>query len=701
MKKLRSILAALILMLAALAMSGCKAGSSIDTILSVEEDMSGSRVMKIAIDDSVFQQYFTGTIEDLQELVKTTCPSDLSWTYADSEGVKAFTFVLNFTDVDDYRTKISNILGGEKEIVMEAPDSIWASGVNIREDFTSQDLMEWLKNAVVEGGFVSSDNASQIFSIGGTEVVYKGESRISGNHVDVNTISYLRLNNVKLFVEALDLSSYHVSVRFEVPEGSMSAKGEEIRAYIQSVAPADSEQKEETLSDGGTAFSIGKQFIDRAGLESFCQSVFGAENASVSDAGEALEDNPFEFVQCSNLKVCLANYVSHEGYGTDFYLLVKVPSGYFVADGYVYDETNYPGFMLLERYGTYGDEKTHEIRIRKTFAVNQLDVETTEKMGDKWKRVTTFTLTETPKEEELSEMVRRFEKRVGIEEKAEESTEQPETAESTEVTEVSTEADQSEEKKPEYKVEVEKKDGNVIIITQTGKDYELNETGALLYGGNWNMTSAEENGFAKVKKSKAIVDQVDYSRLVTSLPENFVMNYRLKLAGLNSFEYTNVGEELLKEEPGNRLEATFKNTSAKVEWVGTSTDLLAVLFWVLIVAGCVMMLIGVLKSGLFVLAKAAPTAELTPVPEGAMTQTETGAIESSASSVETIATTAESEKTEEANPESEKTEETKPVETEAVEKDLPETKPVFCEKCGALLPAEGKFCEKCGAVIQR
>lgn len=678
MRKLRNLLAAMILLLAALAMSGCKAGSSIDTTLAVNKDMSGSRVMKIAIDDSVFQENFTGTIEELQELVKTACPADLTWSYDDSEEVKTFTFVLNFTGLDDYQTKVSNLLGGEREITMEAPDSIWVNGVNIREDFTSQDLMEWLKTAVVEAGFVSSDNASKVFSMGNTEVVFDGESRSAGNYVNVNTISYLRLDSTKLFIEVLDLGSYHVSLRFEVPESSMSAKGDEIRAYIRSAVPADSEQKEETLSDGGVAFIVGKQFIDRAGLENFCQSVFGVENASITEVEESSSLTPFDFVKNCELKLNMANYVSPQGYSTDFYLLMKTPSGYnSTVDGYAgydYDETNYPGYRLMERRGMYGEESSFGLRVKKTFLVSGLDVETTQKMGSKWKRVTTLSLAEIPKDEELALMVSRFEERIGMEQKkTEEAPKQSETVGSDEAAETVETTEESEKNEPDYSVKIESKvkDGASIVITQTGKDYELNRSSALVFGGNWNLTYADEKGFAKVKKDKVVVDKVDYSQLISSLPENFVMNYRLKLAGINSFEYTNVSDSYLKEQPGSSLEAAFTEPNAKVEWVGTSTDLLAVLFWVLIVAGCLMVVIGVLKSGIIVIAKApaVKAPDFAAVPDDTVQ-----------SPVLTV---------------------TPEVSAETAEPETIGKKPAFCEECGAPLPAEGMFCEKCGTKIKR
>ena len=145
----------------------------------------------------------------------------------------------------------------------------------------------------------------------------------------------------------------------------------------------------------------------------------------------------------------------------------------------------------------------------------------------------------------------------------------------------------------------------------------------------------------------------------------------MDLSGINSFEYTNVSDSYLKEQPGGSLEAAFTDTNAKIEWVGSSIDLLAVLFWVLIAAGCVMLVIGVLKSGVIVVSKAAPakTPDFAPVPDAEVKQP-----------VLTV---------------------TPEVSAETAEPETTGTKPAFCEECGAPLPAEGLFCENCGAKIKR
>ena len=60
-------------------MTGCSAGSTIDTTLVINGDLSGARQMNITISDSVFQEYFTGNIEDFNALMDGACPEGMTW----------------------------------------------------------------------------------------------------------------------------------------------------------------------------------------------------------------------------------------------------------------------------------------------------------------------------------------------------------------------------------------------------------------------------------------------------------------------------------------------------------------------------------------------------------------------------------------------------------------------------------------------
>ena len=90
-KSVRKIGLMLMTILVAAFLAACSAGSTVDTTLTINNDLSGSRVMELVIDQSVFDENFTGTIEELNETITETCPADLAWVYDDSTGIKTYT----------------------------------------------------------------------------------------------------------------------------------------------------------------------------------------------------------------------------------------------------------------------------------------------------------------------------------------------------------------------------------------------------------------------------------------------------------------------------------------------------------------------------------------------------------------------------------------------------------------------------------
>ena len=70
MKKFRRYVSLFVMaLLSCLLLTGCSAGSTINTTLTINNDLSGTRVMEVAIDDSVFSESFTGTMQDLNAVI--------------------------------------------------------------------------------------------------------------------------------------------------------------------------------------------------------------------------------------------------------------------------------------------------------------------------------------------------------------------------------------------------------------------------------------------------------------------------------------------------------------------------------------------------------------------------------------------------------------------------------------------------------
>jgi len=242
-------------------LTACNAGSTVETTLTINDDLSGTREMSVVIADSVFSEYFTGTIEELSTAIGEGCPADLTWAYDDSTGAKTYTFTLAFTSPEDYKTKVDAIIGGESDvtITMNKADSIWASGVVVSESFDSGELLEWLKTLVVEKGFVSSGNSSKIFQLGESNVIFAGEEYSSYyDDISIDEIEYLSIDSIDLLTDAKKYDSYDKKIVLTIPETSMEKKGTEITTWLEERVPAGADFEWGTI-DTDTTFTVSKE----------------------------------------------------------------------------------------------------------------------------------------------------------------------------------------------------------------------------------------------------------------------------------------------------------------------------------------------------------------------------------------------------------------------------------------------------------
>ena len=240
MKKFRRYVSLFVMaLLSCLLLTGCSAGSTINTTLTINNDLSGTRVMEVAIDDSVFSESFTGTMQDLNAVIESNCPAELTYTYSEDTGIKTYRFELGFSSVEDYQSKVNTLLGEGYTVSVQKSDSIWATGVYVNEDFTSEMLLAWLETALVDGGYVSSSDQGNIFGMGTTDVVFGSETYSTYDCISIDEIEYQNIDSIDILMEAVDIDSYNPAVYFNIPSSSMTAKGAEIEEFFKTVTPAN------------------------------------------------------------------------------------------------------------------------------------------------------------------------------------------------------------------------------------------------------------------------------------------------------------------------------------------------------------------------------------------------------------------------------------------------------------------------------
>lgn len=669
----------LIMVLVTGLLTGCSAGSTVDTTLSVNEDLSGSRVMELVISQSVFDEYFTGTIEDLNAAITESCPADMKWVYDDSTGSKIYTFTIDFTSPEDYKAKVDNIIGegSDVEIIISKSDSVWASGVMISENFSSGDVLAWLKTLCVEKGFVSSSNASKIFSVEENDVFFDGEEySSSSDDISIDKIEYIEINSIDMLTDAKVYDCYDKTIVISIPEFSMEKKGEEIKAWLEERVPSGA-TGEWTTDGTDSVYTVSKEDMTAEQLETFLNEYFDSDACVVEQTDMTDGMSPFSFNIGLVETVDFTNYiVGDRSYYTDVNYYVKGENGYvggkYLSDLAYYTDTDnvvseYDGYRYGYEDYENGNLRTYNAYFQKVFRVKEVNAATNVELFGGLNRQITFILDEEPSDEEKAKIIAHI-NALGVAydmQQAEENSTETEVEDTTEV-EPTTEGEPvvDENATPQWKVEISEKmqeDDYTITIKQTGTREEIKASSKALFGREGDLYRVKDYAFFKPKYDVAVYDNFSFGDFVDYTVEDVEAKYVLNTGFGSEMDVTSDEENARAD----GSEVTIKDGvlgGVDIVCYGTQFNLWAVFFYLFIVIAIVCVVVAVLKSGILDGLKknnAQPQAPVSPVETQPVVQ-----------------------------PEAVQSEETQ------------EEKPKFCGNCGAQYKAGATFCPQCGSKIE-
>lgn len=307
-KRLYLMISVFIIMLCTAA---CGNGANIITDVTLEDDLSGTRVMEVSIAKSTLRDYFSGTVDDLKELIKDNCPEQLSYEISETESSFICVFKLGFDSIDTYRKKVAAILGEDREIEVFKGDTLLTQGILYEENFTSKELLGWFSRALIDNNFVSSSYENDIFESDNTTFIFSSNEYPSYERIYVSDIQYLPFGSIDILSKPYYDNTYDRTVVFHIPQYTMDRKGEEITAFLEEGVPSDAVT--EWVTDGAnneTLFKITMQRYNLDSLSSAMKSVFHSEAAAIENEIYKYDTNMLEHGQAIKETIDLSNFVS-------------------------------------------------------------------------------------------------------------------------------------------------------------------------------------------------------------------------------------------------------------------------------------------------------------------------------------------------------------------------------------------------------
>ncbi len=262
-------------------------GGKLDSNLVVNDDLSGTRTFTLNAEIKSNKEHVKGELPEITETIKNNCPADLTFVDKSDETNAVFEFTLSFSSLEDYEAKLRNLLAlaadnngySEESTVLEysKPDNVFASGVKFVESYSNSDYMKWLENLLVNSGYVASSDRSHILESGKSTYSVCGASGEGSTTVSVNTIEAVQINSIDIYTDINPDGTFNRRVLVNIPQVSMDAKGDDIKAFLESKATG-SVKGEWSEAGGVSTYTLSASGVGAADVDGMMKTFYGVDS---------------------------------------------------------------------------------------------------------------------------------------------------------------------------------------------------------------------------------------------------------------------------------------------------------------------------------------------------------------------------------------------------------------------------------------
>lgn len=293
------------LLLSLLLLCGC--GVNLSSKVKLNKDFSGTRTMSCTFSSRDFHTYFKGSKEDLNNLIKESCPDALTYTSSSDAGNDTYTFYLRFSSLDDYKQKVSGLLNFSPVITYEYGDSPFVNGLIYKENFTSKDLMTWLYTALYEGKYIDKDSSSDLWDLKTTEISFLGKTYETKDKINIDEMTYVPLSSIHIDTTSQTSGRLTRTIKFNIPQKTLDQNSGKIRSYF-----SGNDITWENTSDG-KILCVSFTAHNFSDLAQKTRAVLHSKNSFGTYSSTCSKDNPFKLKINYKESIDVSNFLSNKG----------------------------------------------------------------------------------------------------------------------------------------------------------------------------------------------------------------------------------------------------------------------------------------------------------------------------------------------------------------------------------------------------
>lgn len=225
----RGLSAAGLALVGAVVLSACglDVNVEVDSTLDIHEDESGSRTVTAVLNEEDFEE-LDGGMDTVESAIEANIPESMTFEGISEdedgdEGGYRGSFTLEFDDVEDYESKVASVLEAgdvdiDPEVNLNVAEEGLVTGISVDENFSGEDLMAWMPEALVEEDVIEEDQAGGLLTSGTGEVTFGEETYdTSGGQLRLDETEDHGFSGIRISTELDDSGTYTTDVTFVAP----------------------------------------------------------------------------------------------------------------------------------------------------------------------------------------------------------------------------------------------------------------------------------------------------------------------------------------------------------------------------------------------------------------------------------------------------------------------------------------------------
>jgi len=296
----------LVVVAMATVMSGCgEINTQVENLMKLTDDFVGERVVTLKLDGDLATN--KDKAQQLETVIKEGCPQNLSYRTEIADGKYNCVFVLTFTSLDEYKTKVASIIGRQISVAYGFTDTVLSKGTYYQEDYDGMDLIKWLEDDLYQKGYKDLKLDLQSTS---NVVKYNNEVLSSKTSVlSTSTVKGEPVHSVTISTVNHKNSVYDRAIVLSVPRTTYDKLGDSLNQLM--VSRVNTEGKGTWSENNGYMdFTIKYENIDIERLQEYTKLFLDCRNENIYYGDQNQSSTPLAEQLVFEERINLLSFVS-------------------------------------------------------------------------------------------------------------------------------------------------------------------------------------------------------------------------------------------------------------------------------------------------------------------------------------------------------------------------------------------------------